>query len=62
MFKLSFIYENKIKLIGGNFNDYNKEYNNETGKFNITINNNQYYYNKSYIQHQLYSSNKLLYM
>lgn len=45
MFKLSFIYENKIKLIGGNFNDYNKEYNNETGKFNITINNNQYYYN-----------------
>ena len=45
MFKLLSKYENKIKLIGGNSNNYNEEYNNKTGKFNISINNNQYYYN-----------------
>lgn len=50
MFKLSSIYEKKINLIGGNLselykNTYNKEYNNETGKYNIKINGNQYYYN-----------------
>lgn len=45
MFKLLSMHENKIKLIGGNSNNYNEEYNNKTGKFNIRINNNQYYYN-----------------
>ena len=35
----------KIKLIGGVSNDYIKKYNNETGKYNITLNGNQYYYN-----------------
>lgn len=53
-FKLLSIYENKIKFIdnnllltfkGGNTNNYDKEYNNDTGKYNIIINNNQYYYN-----------------
>ena len=41
MFKLSSIYENKIKLIGCDPNKYN----NKSGKFNIIINNNKYYYN-----------------
>jgi hypothetical protein len=38
MFELTSKYENKIKLIGGEPNDYNK-------KYNIILNNNQYYYN-----------------
>lgn len=45
MFKLMSNCENKIKLIDGEPNDYNKKYNNETGKYNITLNGNQYYYN-----------------
>lgn len=45
MFKLTSGYDNKIKLIGGEPNDYNKKYNYETGKYNIVLNGNQYYYN-----------------
>lgn len=49
MFKLTAVYDNKIKLIGGNPINYEEEYinkyNNDTGKFNIDINNNKYYYN-----------------
>lgn len=45
MFKLTLKYENKIKLIGGEPNDYNKKYNNGSGKYNITLNGDQYYYN-----------------
>lgn len=46
MFRLSSTYEKKINLIGGDITElYNKEYNNGTGKYNIKINGNQYYYN-----------------
>ena len=57
MFKLSSIHENKIKFINfkycsvipnlsgcGKPYDYDKEYNNKTRKFNIKINENQYYF------------------
>lgn len=45
MFKPISNYENKIKLIGGALNDFNKKYNNRTGKYNIELNGNRYYYN-----------------
>lgn len=54
LFKLSKTYERNIILRGGNPNDkkvkinydkeYNKEYDNNTGKFNIEIDNNKFYY------------------
>lgn len=53
LFKLHKIYEKNINLIGGNpkekkeidhGKEFNKEYDNSTGKFNIEIDNNKYYY------------------
>lgn len=54
LFKLQNTYKQNINLIGGNpkekknvidfENDYNKEYNNKTGKFNIEIDKHKYYY------------------
>ena len=44
LFKLQKTYKQNINLIGGDPKDYNKEYDNNTGKFNIDIDKNKYYY------------------
>ena len=53
LFKLQKIYKKNINLMGGNpkekkeidyDKEFNKEYDNNTGKFNIEIDNNKYYY------------------
>ena len=53
LFKLHKIYKKNINLMGGNpkekkeidyDEEFNKEYDNNTGKFNIEINNDKYYY------------------